>query len=100
MFKDLCLHSNSKYKPSLIQIYCLFNSFLIPNSRPRINEPNTPPSIGKPGGGGGEGGGGLPLPCAKHTKLINTNKIEAKIFLFCIFIVRKCIKKSMCLKHK
>ena len=44
------------------------------------------PSIGKPGGGGGEGGGGIPSPvlCAMHTKLINTNKIEAKIFLFCI----------------
>jgi len=37
------------------------------------------PSIGKPGGGGGGGPG-----CAMHTKLINTNKIEAKIFLFCI----------------
>jgi hypothetical protein len=42
--------------------------------------------MGKPGGGGGEGGGGMPLLvlCAKHTKLINTNKIEAKYFLFCI----------------
>jgi len=39
------------------------------------------PSIGKPGGGGGGGGGS---GCAMHTKLINTNKIEAKIFLFCI----------------
>ncbi|WP_298755676.1 hypothetical protein [uncultured Psychroserpens sp.] len=44
------------------------------------------PSIGKPGGGGGIGGGGLP-PWATHTKLINTNKIEAKIFLFCILIM-------------
>ena len=55
------------------------------------------PSIGKPGGGGGGpqlgqqgaqtfGGPGQPPqgPCAIHTKLINTNKIEAKIFLFCI----------------
>jgi len=44
------------------------------------------PSIGSPGGGGGEGGDGIPLDCATHTKLINTNKIEAKIFLFCILI--------------
>ena len=43
-------------------------------------------SIGKPGGGGGDGGSGIPLDCDKHTKLINTNKIEAKIFLFCILI--------------
>ncbi len=42
--------------------------------------------MGSPGGGGGEGGGG-PLPCATHTKLINTNKIEAIILLFCIFII-------------
>ena len=44
------------------------------------------PSIGKPGGGGGEGGGGIPSPVlwAMHTKLINTNKIEANNFLFCI----------------
>ena len=49
------------------------------------------PSIGKPGGIvgpplGADGGGGIPLLglCAMHTKLINTNKIEAKFFLFCI----------------
>ena len=42
--------------------------------------------MGSPGGGGGEGGGG-PLTCATHTKLINTNKIEAIIFLFCILII-------------
>ena len=49
------------------------------------------PSMGNPGGGvppslGADGGGGIPLlgVCAMHTKLINTNKIEAKIFLFCI----------------
>jgi len=45
-------------------------------------------SIGKPGGGGGAGGGGAPSGCALHTKLINTNKIEAIYFLFCIFIRR------------
>lgn len=43
-----------------------------------------PPSIGSPGGGGGAGGGGT--PCATDTKLINKNKIEAIIFMFCIFI--------------
>ena len=53
---------------------------------------DTNPSIGNPGGGGGIGGGGL--ACAVHTKLINTNKIEAKILLFCIIILRKNIKKS------
>lgn len=48
--------------------------------------------MGKPGGGGGvpgtSGGNGVLPPglCAKHTKLINTNKIEAKYFLFCILI--------------
>ena len=75
------------------------------------------PSIGKPGGGGGppqppgavqqglQGVPGLGQPeqgpppppgCAIHTKLINTNKIEAKNFLFCIpiksFIAKKSIK--------
>ncbi len=43
-----------------------------------------PPSIGVPGGvGGPEGVGGS---CAEHTKLINTNKIEANVLLFCIII--------------
>ncbi|WP_405295428.1 hypothetical protein [Algibacter sp. Ld11] len=46
----------------------------------------TPPSIGKPGPGG-NGGGGMPPPWAVHTKLINTNKIEANILLFCIIIM-------------
>ena len=46
------------------------------------------PSIGNPGGGVAGGGGMLsPIPRAMHTKLINTNKIEAKIFLFCILII-------------
>lgn len=42
--------------------------------------------MGRPGGGGGDGGGGIPSfsLCATHTKLINTNKIEANNFLFCI----------------
>jgi hypothetical protein len=45
-------------------------------------------SIGNPGGGGGAGGGGVePSNCAEHTKLINTNKIEAKVFLFCTIII-------------
>lgn len=43
-------------------------------------------SIARPGGGGGCGGGGLPV-CAKHTKLINTNKIEANILLYCTVIL-------------
>ncbi|RKE98764.1 hypothetical protein [Ichthyenterobacterium magnum] len=45
-------------------------------------------SIGNPGGPGGAGGGGcgLSVICATHTKLINTNKIEAINFLFCIFM--------------
>ena len=44
--------------------------------------------MGNPGGGGGIGGGGDPPPIwASHTKLINTNKIEANIFLFCMFIM-------------
>tara|TARA_R100001377_G_C3129144_1_gene88693 strand:- start:1 stop:129 length:129 start_codon:yes stop_codon:yes gene_type:complete len=42
--------------------------------------------MGKPGGGGGCGGGG-PV-CEKQTKLINKNKIEATILVFCIFIQR------------
>ena len=50
------------------------------------------PSIGKPGGGGSPGTGGT---CAMHTKLINTNKIEAKIFLFCIPIESLIAKKSI-----
>jgi len=45
--------------------------------------------MGAPGGVGGDGGGGggiSPPICATHTKLINTNKIEAIVFLFCILI--------------
>ena len=38
--------------------------------------------IDRPGGGVGGGGGGT--FCATHAKLINTNKIEANILLFCI----------------
>jgi hypothetical protein len=53
----------------------------------------TPPSIGKPTGGGGVGGGGN--FCATHTKLINTNKIEANILLFCMFIVWQMYKKKV-----
>ncbi len=41
--------------------------------------------MGKPGGGGA-GGGRSPPAWAMHTKLINTNKIEATILLFCIII--------------
>ncbi|MCB4807210.1 hypothetical protein LG651_03025 [Tamlana sp. 62-3] len=37
--------------------------------------------MGKPYGGGALGGGGL--VCPTHTKLINTNKIETNILLFC-----------------
>lgn len=47
-----------------------------------MNRPYTQLSIGRPGGGGGIGGGGWP-PWATQTKLIKTNKIEAKIFLLC-----------------
>ena len=61
----------------------------------------TPPSIGKPGGGvkgsgSGTGGGAKESgPCDMHTKLINTNKTEASILLFCKFIIEsKCIKKD------
>lgn len=52
--------------------------------------------MGRPGGGGGDGGGGIPSfsLCAMHTKLINTNKIEAIIFLFCILIKPLIAKKS------
>ncbi|WP_298901198.1 hypothetical protein [uncultured Psychroserpens sp.] len=57
----------------------------IPKNAPKITAIVVKPSIGNPGGGGGIGGGGSP-PCAAHTKLINTNKIEAMIFLFCILI--------------
>ncbi|SDR73086.1 hypothetical protein SAMN04515667_0474 [Formosa sp. Hel1_31_208] len=57
-----------------------------PKKTPKITATVTNPSIGKPGGGGGIGGGGV-APCAMHTKLINTNKIEAKNFLFCILII-------------
>jgi len=58
---------------------------------------STGPSIANPGGGGGIGGGGV--SCAAHTKLINTNKIEANFLLFCIIILRKCIKKSELTKN-
>ena len=55
-----------------------------------------PPSMGVPGGGGGGAGGGGPLPWATHTKLINTNKIEAICLLFCIIIwVTKLKKKGV-----
>jgi len=47
---------------------------------------NTTPSIGKPGGNTGPAGCGGGFTCDMHTKLINTNKIEAKSLLFCIFI--------------
>lgn len=49
--------------------------------------------MGKPTGGGGPGGGG-DSPCAKQTVLINTNKMETVILLFCIIMVTKCIKKE------
>ena len=55
----------------------------MPKKRPTINKTSNPPSIGTPTGPGGPGGGGGGV-CAAHTKLINTNKIEANIFLFCI----------------
>ena len=48
--------------------------------------------MGNPGGGG-PGGGGSPPIWAAHTTLINTNKIETTILLFCIIMVYKCIKK-------
>lgn len=47
--------------------------------------------MGRPTGGGGCGGGG---PWATHTKLINTNKIEANILLFCIIIGTQMYKKK------
>lgn len=51
--------------------------------------------MGRPTGGGGWGGGGkLPPPWATHTKLINTNKIEANILLFCIIIGTQMYKKK------
>tara|TARA_R110001583_G_scaffold69154_1_gene196304 strand:+ start:1296 stop:1649 length:354 start_codon:yes stop_codon:yes gene_type:complete len=52
-----------------------------------------PPSIGNSGGGGIPGGGGGG-PCAAHTKLINTNKIEANILLFCIIIRSQMYRKK------
>lgn len=63
---------------------------------PANNKMGKAPSMGNPGGGGGDGGGGIPSPvlCAIHTKLIKTNKIEAKIFLFCIPIKPFIAKKS------
>ena len=54
--------------------------------------------MGKPTGGGGPGGGG-DSPCAKQTVLINTNKMEAAILLFCIIMETKCIKKKRPLKQ-
>ena len=65
-------------------------TFLTPYNKPTTTAIVANPSIGTPLGGTGplaSGGGGMPSPCEKHTKLINTNKIEAKIFLFCILIV-------------
>ena len=50
--------------------------------------------MGNPGGGA-PGGGGSPPVWAAHTKLINTNKIEATILLFCIIMVYKCIKNRI-----
>lgn len=51
--------------------------------------------MGKPTGGGGCGGGGIfPPPWAIHTKLINTNKIEANVLLFCIIIGTQMYKKK------
>ena len=45
------------------------------------------------------GGGGAASGWALHTKLINTNKIEANVFLFCIIISGgKCIKKCVSTK--
>jgi len=60
----------------------------MPNTRATIKNKGKKSSIGKPGGGGGPGGGGVPSPCALQTKLINTNKIEAKYVLFCTLIRR------------
>ena len=70
------------------------NFFLMPYKIPRTKTKTTAPSTGVPGGGGGIGGGGSPPNWAVHTKLIKTNKIEANFLLFCILILRKCIKKS------
>lgn len=54
----------------------------MPNTIPANNNTTNPLSIGNPTGpGGGCGGGGI---WAEHTKLINTNKIEVTVFLFCI----------------
>ncbi|SEP86749.1 hypothetical protein SAMN05421824_0538 [Hyunsoonleella jejuensis] len=56
--------------------------------------------MGRPTGGGGWGGGGIsPLPCATHTTLINTNKIEANILLFCIIIGTQMYKKKGATKN-
>jgi hypothetical protein len=65
---------------------CILSNFLIPKNKPKTTPNITPMSIARPGGGGGCGGGGLPV-CAKHTKLINTNKIEANILLYCTVIL-------------
>ena len=54
------------------------------------NKTIRPLSIGKPGGGGPDivcGGGGPGSWAAVQTKLININKIEAKIFLLGIIII-------------
>ena len=48
--------------------------------------------MGKPGGGGGGPGGGITW--ATHTELINTNKIEANILLFCIVIGSQMYEKK------
>ncbi|GAL70015.1 hypothetical protein JCM19302_2590 [Jejuia pallidilutea] len=45
------------------------------------------------------GGGGKPPPCAAHTTLINTNKIEANILLFCIIMGTQMYKKKQLVKH-
>lgn len=50
--------------------------------------------MGNPGGGG-PGGGGSPPVWAAHTKLINTNKIETTILLFCIIMIYKGIKNRI-----
>lgn len=50
--------------------------------------------MGNPGGGG-PGGGGSPPVWAAHTTLINTNKIETTILLFCIIMIYKGIKNRI-----
>ncbi|MBT8258431.1 MAG: hypothetical protein KJO49_08170 [Bacteroidia bacterium] len=49
--------------------------------------------MGSPGGGGGIGGGGFPW--ANDRKLVNENKIEAKVmFVFILISGSKSMKKS------